>query len=81
MINLSPESKDYLEQFDYGITVRLGKSYTRDFKEFYAWCEAHLGVKYRDWFMVSVGPDVYLLKCRNNKWAMFLTLTWVDLIA
>lgn len=70
----------YLERFDYSIEVRLGKSYSAEFKEFYAWCHSHLGVHYKDWFIISAGKDTYILNCRNSKWATFLTLTWIDKI-
>ena len=80
MTNLPTPNIDYLERFDYAITVKLGKSYSKEFKTFYEWCNSHLGVKYKDWFIVSSGKDTYTLKCRNNKWAMFLALTWIDVI-
>lgn len=71
---------DYLERFGYSVTVKLGKSYSKEFKSFYEWCQSHLGVHYKDWFIVSAGKDTYTLKCQNDKWATFLILTWVDKI-
>jgi hypothetical protein len=80
MIIPTPESKDYFEQFDYTIAVRLGRTYTPEFKEFTAWCDLHLGTRYKDWFIISSGPNIYTLTCRNNKRATFLALTWIDVI-
>jgi len=77
MINFPP-NQDYLERFDYSIKVKLGKSYSPEFKDFYSWCDSHLGVRYKDWFIVSAGKDTYTLRCRNNKWATFLVLSHVD---
>lgn len=72
---------DYLKQFEYHITLKLGNSYTREFKEFNAWCEQRLGTKYKDWFITSDSRGTYTLHARSNKWAAFLALTWVDNVA
>ena len=80
MINLLPANQDYLDRFGYVVTVKLGHSYSKEFKEFYSWCGSHLGVHYKDWFIVSAGKDIYTLRCRNDKWATFLALTWFDVI-
>ena len=69
---------DYLKQFDYRITVKLGPTYKSEYQEFSAWCTAHLGVKYKDWFITSNSRGAYTLHARSNKWDTFLTLTWVD---
>ena len=72
---------EYLTQFEYKVTVRLGSSYTQDFKEFTDWCNDRLGTKYKDWFLLSQAKGTYTLFCRDNKWAMFLALTHVDKLA
>ena len=72
---------DYLKQFEYRITLKLGNSYTQEFKEFNAWCEARLGDKYKDWFITSDSKGTYTLHARSSKWASFLALTWVDNLA
>lgn len=69
---------DYLKQFDYRITVKFGPTYTAEYQEFSAWCTAHLGVKYKDWFITSNSRGAYTLHARSNKWVTFLTLTWID---
>lgn len=71
---------DYAKQFEYRVTVKLGASHTEPFKEFNQWCEQHLGVKYRDWFITSNSRGVYTLFARSNKWATFLALSHVDKI-
>jgi hypothetical protein len=71
---------NYLERFDYAVKVKLGKVYSKEFKEFYAWCDQHLGVHYKDWFIINAGKDIYTLRCRNDKWATFLALSWFDVI-
>lgn len=77
---MGPSYWAYLKQFDYQVTVKLGQSYTHDFKQFTEWCNQRLGVKYKDWFIADVGKGRYTLFARNTKWATFLTLTWVDKI-
>ena len=72
---------EYLAQFEYKVTLRLGASYSAEFKEFTEWCTQRLGVKYKDWFMYAQNKGTYTLFCRNNKWAIFLALTYVDKIA
>jgi hypothetical protein len=69
---------EYLAQFNYRITVKLGHSHTAEFKEFNEWCELRLGNKYKDWFITSNSKGVYTLFCRDSKWASFLALTHVD---
>jgi hypothetical protein len=77
-MQLSTPPADYLNRFDYHITVQLGPVHSVQFKQFYAWCEQRLGVKYRDWFIVSAGQHTYRLHHVNAKWSSILTLTWVD---
>ena len=80
MIDLPLPNQDYLARFDYSVTVELGRSHSTEFKEFYTWCDKHLGVHYKDWFIISAGKDIYTLRCRNDKWTTFLALTWFDVI-
>lgn len=72
---------EYLAQFEYKVTVRLGSSYSPEFKEFIEWCNTRLGTKYKDWFIYANGKNTYTLFCRNDKWAMFLALTHIDKLA
>jgi uncharacterized protein YycO len=69
---------DYLKQFEYRVTIKLGPTYSNQYQEFSTWCHARLGDKYKDWFITSNSKGVYTLFCRSNKWATFLALTWVD---
>lgn len=71
---------DYLKQFEYKITLKLGSTYSSEFKEFTEWCQTRLGTKYKDWFLYNSSKGEYVLFCRNNKWATFLALTHVDKI-
>ena len=71
---------DYLAQFSYRVDVKLGHTYTQEFKDFTAWCEARLGPKYKAWFLYTLGNGRYTLWLREDKWASFLALTWVDVI-
>lgn len=77
---MGPSYWAYRKQFEYHITIQLGKSYSTEFKEFCAWCNDHMGAKYKDWFIIDIGKGNYTLFARNTKWATFLTLTWVDKI-
>ena len=78
--DMGPSYWEYIERFDYRLTVKLGKTYTPEFKEFSAWCENRLGTKYKDWFLTSNSKGHYTLFCKSNKWSTFLALTWVDKI-
>lgn len=78
--DMGPSYWAYIKQFEYRVTVQLGKAYTPEFKEFCAWCDQHMGVKYKDWFIADVGKGRYTLFARNTKWAIFLAITWVDKI-
>ena len=71
---------DYLEQFEYRIQLQLGPTYSNQYKEFSAWCQQRLGIKFKDWFLTSNSKGVYTVFVRSNKWASFLALTWVDYI-
>ena len=74
-MTLGKDAIEYLESFTEMAT--LSGSYTRnpEVKECYRWCEAHLGVKYRDWFMMN--NSIYF---KNNKSATMFRLTWGHLI-
>ena len=69
---------EYLDQFTYKIHLRLGPTYSKEFRDFTEWCQERLGQKYKDWFLYSAGKDHYVLFMRNSKWGTFLALTWVD---
>ena len=71
---------EYLDKFTYRQRLRLGPSYSVDFKEFSAWCEANLGTKFKDWFLFPCGREEYTLFCASDKWAIFLTLLHIDKI-
>ena len=72
---------EYLDKFVYKQTVKLGPTHGQKFKDFSCWCHEHLGVKFKDWFLFPAGRDTYTLFCRSDKWAIFLALTWFDVIA
>lgn len=71
---------EYIHQFEYRLRVRLGPSYSKEFKEFSTWCGERLGTRYKDWFILAAAKNEYTLYCRTRKWAMFLALTHVDKI-
>lgn len=76
---LSNSIDDYLKNFPYRITVRFGKTYSPEFKEFNRFCESMLGVKYKDWFLVS-GANNYTLMLKDNKKAVFLSLKYSEVV-
>jgi hypothetical protein len=71
---------EYISQFEYRVTVRLGPSYSKEFKEFSEWCSDRLGVRYKDWFIIASAKNEYVLHCRTDKWSTFLALTHIDKI-
>lgn len=74
---------EYLKNFPYQISVHLGKVYTPEFKEFNAWCEKNLGVKYKDWFLIGHGGmsnSKYTLWLKDTKKSMFLALKYSEAI-
>jgi hypothetical protein len=73
----------YMKNFPFHIKIKLGRVYTAEFKEFNAWCESNLGVKYKDWFITSQsGPSTgnYTLWLKDTKKSMFLTLKFSESI-
>lgn len=71
---------DYLKQFEFKVTVKLGPSHSTTFNEFHDWCHQRLGTKYKDWFLYTIGKGEYCVFVRESKWASFLALTHVDKI-
>ena len=69
---------EYMSRFTYRVTLRLGPSHGREFKEFMAWCRERLGTQHKDWCVLSKSKDTYTLFCLSDKWAMFLALTYID---
>jgi hypothetical protein len=74
------DSYRYLDSFDYHIVLTLGPSYDPKFKEVVAWCNAHFGVKFKDWFMMGRDKRTYILHVRDNKWLTIFNLTFADII-
>lgn len=70
---------EYMKNFPFHIRVNLGKVYTQEFKEFNAWCEANLGTKYKDWFLIGQ-PGRYTLWLKDTKKSMFLALKYSESI-
>ena len=79
-VEFAKAAHEYVSGFAYSVELQLGPSYSADFKEFQAWAVKRLGVKYKDWFMMSSGKDKYRLYCKDTKWSMFLVLEHVDKI-
>lgn len=73
----------YMQNFPYSISVKLGKVYSQEFKEFHEWCHKHLGKKYKDWFIVANGVSklgTFTLYLKDNKMSMFLALKYSESI-
>lgn len=71
----------YLKNFPYTVNINIGQTYTQDFKELYAWCTKHLGVKYKDWFLAGHGGvrnSKYTLYLKDNKKSLFLALKYSE---
>lgn len=70
---------EYMKNFPFHIRVNLGRVYSAEFKEFNAWCEDNLGVKYKDWFLIGQ-PGRYTLWLKDTKKSMFLALKYSESI-
>jgi hypothetical protein len=75
-MSLDKDAQEYLRGFTEVVSLRGTWAKSKEVKECYAWCEQHLGVKYKDWFMM--GSALYF---KDTKKATFFRLTWNDLIA
>lgn len=75
-IVLSKDAQDYLNGFTERAQLKWTWGKSSEVKECYTWCEKHLGIKYKDWFMMG---DVIHFK--DTKKATFFRLTWGDIIA
>jgi hypothetical protein len=75
-MTLGKDAQDYLLGFTEQATLKGTWAKDAEVKLCYTWCEEHLGVKYKDWFMM--GNTIYFKDSRN---ATFFRLTWSDLIA
>jgi hypothetical protein len=70
----------YLGNFPFRIRIQLGRVYSQEFKEFNAWCESHLGNKYKDWFLTSGNNNYYTLYLKDTKKSLFLALKYSESI-
>jgi uncharacterized protein YueI len=75
-MTLGKDAHEYLGSFTECVTLKSSWSKSQEVKECYKWCEQHLGIKYKDWFMMNT-----TLYFKNSKKATFFRLTWNDLIA
>ena len=75
-MELTKDAQDYLKGFS--VSVRLRGDYQRNphVKECYQWCEANMGAKYKDWFMM--GSTVHF---KDTMRVTLFRLVWSDLIA
>lgn len=73
---LSKDAIEYLSGFSE--TVRLRGSYQKSqhVKDCYHWCEANMGTKYKDWFMM--GDSIHF---KDSMRVTLFRLVWSDLIA
>ena len=74
-MTLGKDAIEYLKGFTETATLKGSYARSPEVKECYRWCEAHLGVKYRDWFMMN--DSVHF---KNNKSATMFRLAWGHLI-
>lgn len=73
----------YLKKFDYHIELKLGASYSKEYKEFDEWCHNNLGEKYKDWYIIGQGgsKDInYTIHLRNSRWGILLALRFPELV-
>jgi hypothetical protein len=71
----------YLKRFSAKVHIKTGESYHKYNKEVYEWCESYMGVKYKDWFMISQGTGKSnSIWIREAKRATFFRLKWNDII-
>ena len=74
---------NYMKKFDYHIELKLGPTWSEEYKEFDQWCWDNLGEKYKDWFVMGQGgsKDIrYTLHLRNSRWGVILPLRFPDLV-
>lgn len=72
---------EYVSNFTVKLSFIFGQVYTPEFKEFNKWCEANLGTKYKDWFLVGGGGvrnTKYTLYLKNSKRSTFLALKYSE---
>lgn len=74
-MTLGPDAQEYLRGFTETVTLKGDYQKDREVRECYKWCEAHLGIKYKDWFMIHSG-----IHFKNNKSATMFRLMWGHLI-
>jgi hypothetical protein len=74
--DLTKDALDYLNSFTEKVKLNGTWAKTPEVKECYLWCEKHLGVKYRDWYLLGS-----TLHFKDSKNATMFRLTWSELIA
>lgn len=72
--------KEYVNNFKFSIKLKLGRTYSSQFQEFHSWAHDNLGIKYKDWCLLSYSKEHYTLLIRDSKWGTFLALKFADLI-
>ena len=73
----------YMKKFDYHVELKLGATYSKEYREFDEWCHANLGEKYKDWFIMGQGgaKDIqYILHLKHSRWGILLALKFPDLV-
>ncbi len=75
-MEMTREAIEYLNTFS--VKVKLTASYQKSarVKECYKWCEANMGAKYKDWYMM--GNTIHF---KDSKRVTMFRLVWFDLIA
>jgi len=73
---------EYIKGFDHHIVIKLGPSWSPECKEVYKFCVDHLGVQYKDWFIVSGGGkgQTGVLHVKDTKWLTLMHLQFPNLV-
>jgi hypothetical protein len=81
---MTPERSayEYMSKFEDRISLTLSNAQLREVD---AWCKQHMGVKYRDWFILSKSNKAGVitggvLHIKIPKYATLFRLKWMDYV-
>ena len=75
-MTLGKDAVEYLNTFTEVVTLNASWAKSKEVKECYAWCEANMGAKYKDWYMFNDS-----IHFKDGKHATMFRLTWHHIIA
>lgn len=74
-LTLGKDAVEYLRGFTETVSLKSSYQKSQEVRDCYKWCDQHLGIKYKDWYMIHSS-----IHFKDSKGATMFRLMWGHLI-